>query len=56
MKYTKEYLMKNYLGKFINIYGTYNFQLKRWEFELRGVSNEIRENYESTESAFEAYV
>ena len=44
MTYTKEQIVKKYHGKFIEVGKAYDYTKKRWNYEVRKVSNVIREN------------
>jgi len=47
MRYTLKGLKALYANKYLDVYGFYNYKSHCWEFEVRGVSDEIRENYQT---------
>ena len=54
-KYTKEQLLQKYAGKYIDIYGVYDYSEQEWLFEVRGVKSKIWENYNLPEEAINGY-
>jgi hypothetical protein len=54
-KYTAEELLKKYRGKYINTYPTYDYSRREWLYEVRGVSKQIRENYNLPEDEIVPY-
>lgn len=55
MRYTKQQLIKKYKGKFVDVYGYYNYKKQCWEFEVRGTSKVLRENFDLPEDAVAGY-
>ena len=43
--YTGAELLEKFKGKYIDVYEHYNYQKHITEYEVRGVSKTIRENY-----------
>lgn len=54
-RYTKQELIKKFKGKFIDIYGTYDYKKQIWLFEVRSVKNEIWENHNTPREAIKGY-
>lgn len=47
--YTAKELISKYRGKYINTHPTYDYTTRQWRYEVRGVSDHIRENYNPPE-------
>lgn len=56
MKYTIEGLRNKFKDKYIDVYGTYNYKLRCWEFEVRSVKDECWENHETVSEIAASYV
>ena len=44
-KYSEQELLIKFKGKFIDTQAQYNYEAHKWEYEVRGKANIIRENY-----------